>query len=138
MKEFLNKAEASFKAAMRGEEAVQRIIWGWGAVGYLVAYFIADKLIKMVHIRAIDVIISLLMVSYFSWHFYVLKKCAPKKPQLTEKEKKELHEANRKEMGKKIMRKLLLQEPVGNSDPVFVTLVIDVFCIAVFLGYIAR
>lgn len=138
MKEFFFKIEASFKKAMRGEESVQILIWWWGVIGYLVAFFIARKLIRAINFHVADVVISLLMITYFSWHFYVLKKCAPKKPKLTTEEKRRLKEERRREMGKRVMRKLFLQEPITKWDPVLITLVIDVFCVVNFFHYILR
>jgi predicted membrane protein len=138
MNQMFNKIEASFRAAMKGEETVHNLIWWWGAVGYLVAYFIIDKIIKINHFKFIDVTISLLAVVYFSWHVYALKKCAPKKPKLSKEEKKRLSEEARKDMGKRFMRKLLLQESITKWDPIFITIVIDLFCIANFLGYVLR
>jgi hypothetical protein len=65
-----------------------------------------------------------------------LRKCKPKKPQLSAEEKKLLKEEAKKERGKKILRKLLLQEPFTQTDPIFVTMVLDLFFIAHFGGYI--
>jgi hypothetical protein len=66
----------------------------------------------------------------------VLRKCSPKKPKLTKEEKELLKEQSKKERGKKFLRKLFLQEPITQTDPVFVTMVIDIFFIAHFGGYI--
>jgi hypothetical protein len=138
MGEFLGKIEASFKAAMKGEEATQNLIWWWGSIGYFVAFFVADRVVKISNIKFVDVSVSLLMVVYFSWHFYVLKKCAPKKPKLSKEEKRILREEARKILGKKLMRKFFLQESITKWDPIFVALVIDVFAIASFLEYLLR
>lgn len=138
MNALLNKIDASYKAAMKGQESVHNIIWWWGIVGYLVSYFIIDRIIKINDFRALDIIISLMMVVYFSWHIYVLRKCSPKKPKLTKEEKKKMRIEARKNFGKSFMRKLLLQESITEWDPVFITMVMDVFCIANFLGYVLR
>lgn len=136
MRELFAKIEDSFKRAMRGEEKVNNIIWLWGAISYVLAFFVADKMIKSVDLFSFDVVISSVMIIYFIWHFYVLRKCTPKKPKLTKEEKELLKEQARKERGKKFFRKLFLQEPITETDPVFVTMVIDLFFIAHFGGYI--
>ena len=104
MNEILNRIETSFKAAMRGEELIRRLVWWWGLIGYLVAYFVVDRIIKINNIVFIDVVLSLLTVAYFSWHVYVLKKCSPKKPILSKEEKKRAREESRKDFGKRKQR----------------------------------
>lgn len=138
MNDILNRIETSFKAAMRGEELIHRLVWWWGLMGYLVAYFVIDRIIKINNIVFIDIILSLLAVAYFSWHVYVLKKCSPKKPALSKEEKKKVREDARKDFGKRMMRKLFLQEPISKWDPAFVSTIIDLFCIASFLTYLLR
>ncbi|OFW80353.1 MAG: hypothetical protein A2887_04535 [Alphaproteobacteria bacterium RIFCSPLOWO2_01_FULL_40_26] len=136
MREIFSKIKASFKRATKGEEALNIMIWWWGILAYAVSYFIIESLIMAINFRFIDILISAVMALYFGWHFYALKKCAPKKPKLTSEEKKKLCGQQRHEMGKKFLRKLFLQEPISKWDPVFVMLVVDVFCMAHFLGYI--
>lgn len=138
MKEIFAKIEASFKRAMNGEERLETVIWWWGVLGYLVAYFIVDKIVKVSDLRSIDIIVSILTVIYFSWHIYVLRKCAPKKPQLSKEEKERIRLEQRRLRWKKFLRKLFLQEPISKWDPVVVTMVTDVFVIACFLDYVVR
>lgn len=138
MQEIFTKIDASFKRAMKGEEHINVVIYWWGVIGYLVAFFIASKAIRAINYRSVDIIISLLMVVYFGWHFYVTRKNAPKKPKLTKEEEERIKLERRKDFGRRFMRKLFLQEPISKWDPVFVTLVIDVFCIATFLDYVLR
>lgn len=138
MSNVILKIEDSFKRAIKGEESVNIIIWWWGVIAYLFAYFVVDKMIKSIDIRAIDILVSLIAVIYFCWHFYVLRKCRPKKPKLSKEERKIQKMKNRKEFGKKFLRKLFLQESITKWDPILITLVIDVFCIAHFFGYVIR
>ncbi len=138
MNAFFNKIETSFKAATKGEESVHNMIWWWGVCGYMVAFFIANRIVKVSDSRAVDIIVSLLMVVYFCWHFYAMRKCAPKKPKLSKEEKKRLREEARKDFDKKLVRKLFLQESITKWDPIFIVLVIDVFSIATFLQYVIR
>jgi quinol-cytochrome oxidoreductase complex cytochrome b subunit len=133
-----NKVKASFKAATKGEESVQNVIWWWGVCGYLGAFFIANHIVKISNIRTIDILVSLLMIIYFGWHFYAMRKCAPKKPKLSKEEKKKLREEARKDFTKKLARKFFLQESITKWDPILVVLAIDVFSIATFLQYVIR
>ena len=135
MKNILRKIKASFKRAMRGEEKIDYIIWRFGAVFYVSAIFIIDKLIKKVDIIYLDMSLAALAVTYAIWHLYVLIKCKPKKPKLSKAEKKELKAKARKDLGKKFLRKLFLQEPLTKTNPIFLTAVIDLFFISHFLGY---
>lgn len=136
MNGILSKIESSFKASLRGEESINTLIYRWGLVGWIVAYFIANKLIRMIDLRFVDVLISIAASGYFIWHIYVLRKCSPKKPKLSKEEKRKLREESRKDLGKRMMRKLLLQESIKKWDPIVVTMVIDAFCMANFLGYV--
>lgn len=132
----LDKIENSFRASLKGEESINNLIYYWGITAYLFSYFVTDRIVKINSIRFIDITISLLMVAYFIWHIYALKKCSPKKPKLTKEEKAAIRAEKRKEFGKRFLRKLFLQESVGKWDPVLVTIVVDLFSIAVFLGYV--
>ncbi|MBP7709582.1 MAG: hypothetical protein KA100_00745 [Rickettsiales bacterium] len=138
MSGLFNKIETSFKAAMKGEESTSTLIKWWGIIAFLVSFFIIDRAVMSVDNRVFDVVLSSLAVIYFVWHIYVLRKCSPKKPKLSKEEKQFLKREARKNLGKKILRKLLLQEPVGEWNPVMVTMVIDVLCITQFMSYIFR
>jgi hypothetical protein len=133
-----HKIENSFKLAMQGKETVHTVLWWWGVLGYLTAYFVLEPMIVKVDSYFIDVLIAALGSVYFAWHFYVLKKCAPKKPKLSEEEEQRLRLELRRDLPKKIMRKLLLQESVTKWDPIFMALVVDVFCVARFMIYIIK
>ncbi len=136
MNGIFNRIEGSFKAAMRGEESTTVLIKKWGIPAFLISFFIADKLVMAFDQKVIDVLISSLVVLYFAWHIYVLRKCSPKKPKLTKEEKEVLKRQARKDLGRKILRKLLLQEPISEWNPVKVTIILDVLFITQFLGYI--
>ena len=136
MKEILNKIEESFKKSMNGEEDLKIVIRYWGIIGYLVAFFIFNKIIKMNKIAAVNSTIAMVAIVYFAWHFYVLIKCSPKKPHLTKEEKQELRAKRRAEFFKSLGRKLLLQEPFTKWNPVLLTQVVDLFCITHFFMFI--
>lgn len=137
MNDIFSKVEASFKAALRGEESTSALIYWWGISAYVVA-FIANKIIRASHVYLFGAVVSAVLICYFVWHIYVLKKCSPKKPKLTKEEKQKLRAERRKEFPKKLMRKILLQESFTKWDPIFVTMVIDAYCVAQFLDYIIR
>lgn len=138
MKEVFSKVSSSFTKANHGEELVSRVIWWWGALAYLIAFFVANKLVREINIRSVDIVISLVMMLYFAWHMYAVKKCAPKKPKLTPEEKKKLQAERRHNLSRSVARKLLLQEPLTKWDPVFITITIDLLCITHFFSYIFR
>lgn len=136
MKELFAKIDASFRKATKGEESINTLIWWWGALSYIFAFFVADRLIVKIDLTSVDMIISVLMLTYFIWHLYALKKCTPKKPQLTKEEKKILRQEARKQWGKKFLRKLFLQEPLTQSNPTLIAVVLDLYCAAHFASYI--
>ncbi len=136
MKEFFAKIKDSLHKAHNGVEDIKTVIWGWGVVAYIIAFFVLDKLIQAIDVRFIDVVISVLAVLYFSWHIYVLRKYKPKAPKLSKEEKQKLKAEARKDLGKKFLRKLFLQEPLTKSNPILITTVLDLFFIANFGGYI--
>ncbi len=138
MNQIFSKIEASFRAAMKGEETINRLIWRWGVIAYFIAYFVANKIVRISNLKSVDVAVSILMMIYFAWHIYVLKKCSPKKPKLTKEEEKVMRAERRRNFGKSLMRKLFLKESVTEWDPVFITIIIDLFCIANFLSYVTR
>lgn len=130
------RIESSFKAAMRGEESTSILIKKWGIPAFLISFFIIDRAIIAVDNRIFDIVASVMAALYFIWHIYVLVKCSPKKPKLTKEEKRILRIQNRREFGKKLIRKLLLQEPISEWNPVKVTIITDVLFITQFLSYV--
>jgi hypothetical protein len=79
--------------------------------------------------------VSVPLIIYFIWHIYALKKCSPKKVKLTKEEKEKLKIERRKELPRKIIKKVFLQESFAKVDLVMIVMVLDAFCIAHFLGY---
>lgn len=136
MKEILEKIKASFHAASNGKEDIKIVIWYWGVIAYLASYFVVNKLIQVINFRFFDIVISLLMVIYFIWHIYAVRKCAPKKPKLNKEEQQRIREEKRKNLGKSLMKKLLLQESFTKWDTITAVTVADALCVAHFLSYI--
>lgn len=138
MKEILNKIKASFQAANKGEENIKTVIWCWGILAYAVSYFIINKIIHLIDSRLFDILLSFVMIIYFVWHIYVVKKCSPKKPKLSNEEKQRIREEKRKNFKKSLLKKLLLQESITKWHTITVIMVMDAFCVAHFLSYIIR
>lgn len=138
MKELLNKIEKSFIAIIKGEESLHNVIWWWGVIGYLIAYFIANQIIKISSSTFVDMTVSIVMTMYFIWHIYAVVKCSPKKPQLTKEERKLAKIEARKDFGKKFMRKLLLKEPLTKWNSTSIAIAFDLLCITQFATYIFR
>ncbi len=136
MKEIFIRIDDSFHKATKGEESINVLIWWWGVASCLFTFFVADVLVAKINMRSIDIIISTLMLAYFVWHLYVLKKCSPKKPKLTKEEKKLFKQEARKQLGRKFLRKLFLQESLTKTNPILVMIVIDLYCAAHFANYI--
>lgn len=132
----LKVVEKSFTEATKGRENLNIVIWYWGIIAYLVAYFIANNTINAININFVEITISVLMVIYFIWHIYVIKKCSPKKIKLSKEEKKRQKIENRQNRIKSIMKKFLLQEPMTKWNSVKVAIVMDVLCIASFMDKI--
>lgn len=136
--EILNKIENSFRASLKGEESTKNLIYWWGFISYLIFYFIIDEIILLVDLRLIDIVLAAIGVIYFTWHIYALKRCSPKKPKLTDEEKKKLQEDRWRKAGRAFMRKLFLQEPITKWNPIIMTMVVDLLFLLKFLGYILK
>ncbi len=136
MQEILTKVEQSFHKIKQGKEDLNKVLWHWGGFAYVFAFFILDFLVKKINFKFIDVLISVLAVAYFIFHLYALKKCAPKKPEISKEEKERLKRQAKMERGKRFLRKLLLQEPLTKTNPILIAGAIDLFFIAHFGNYI--
>lgn len=136
MKNLFKTIEHSFTNATKGTENLNIVIWYWGIIAYLVAYFIINKAIHAIDIHFIEIAISVLTAIYFAWHIYAVKKCSPKKIKLSKEDKKRQKIENKHKRVKSMMRKLLLQEPITKWNSVKVTIVMDLLCIAIFLDKI--
>ena len=132
----LNNIERSFKLALKGEEDLKIMIRWWGFLAYVIFYLGVDKLIRVSDILILDMILASLGVIYFSWHIYAMKKCEPKKPQLSKEEKKRLRIEKIRNMPRAFMRKLFLKEPMTKWNTVNVLIAVDLLFITNFLGYI--
>lgn len=126
----------SFNKSNQGKETVSNLIWKWGIPSYLIAFFVIEKIIRIKGLFILDVLIVAVIFCFYTWHIYAIHKCKPPKPKLTKEEKKLLKEKKKREFKKRFIRKLLLQESFSKWNPITVTTVFDVFCIAHFLSYV--
>jgi hypothetical protein len=134
-KPVLKIIEESFINSIKGGEKLNILIYYWGFISYIICYLIINKIIYAIDIRTIDIFLSLIVCIYFIWHIYVIHKCKPKKIKLSLEEKKKNDLLKKKELPKKIMRKIFLKESIFKWDIVNVITAIDLFCIASFSSY---
>ena len=135
MKNFLNKIKISFINSSKGLESFSVIIWGWGTLSYLASYFIFNNLIIAINSKFFDYSLSILLIIYFLWHFYVAIKCYPKTPKLSKEEKEKL----KIQMGgtsKIFLRKLFLKEPITKMNSRNMLCAIDIVFILHFYSFV--
>ena len=121
------KIKESFIQCNKGKENINIIFWGWGVAVYVLAFFIY-KLLITINIQFITWVISIAFIIYFVWHVISVKRCSPKKPKLTKKEKEEL----KKDRWNRIGRKLLLKEPISKWNSSTTIIAIDILAIISF------
>ena len=119
--------------ASKGEEKFNIIKWYWGFLSYIFCFFVIEKIIKIISLKIIAAIIAYLVIGYYVWHIYVSIKCAPKIPKLT-KEEKEIKRLKEGGFGKKLTRKLLLQESFSKLNPRNLLISVDLFMILHFIS----
>ncbi len=121
--------------ASKGEEKFNIIKWYWGFLSYIFCFFVIEKIIKIISLKIIAAIIAYLVIGYYLWHIYVSIRCAPKIPKLT-KEEKEIKRLKEGGFGKKLTRKLLLQESFSKLNPRNLLISVDLFMILHFISLI--
>lgn len=119
--------------ASKGEEKFNIIKWYWGFLSYIFCFFVIEKIIKIISLKIIAAIIAYLVIGYYLWHIYVSIRCAPKIPKLT-KEEKEIKRLKEGGFGKKLTRKLLLQESFSKLNPRNLLISVDLFMILHFIS----
>lgn len=118
--------------ASKGQENFNIVKWYWGVLSYIICFFLINKILTIISIKIIASIMAYLVVGYYVWHIYASIKCAPKIPKLT-KEEKEVKRLKEGGFGKKLMRKLLLQESFSKLNPRNLLVAIDLFMILHFI-----
>jgi hypothetical protein len=134
-KSIFKNIEESFSKANKGLETINVLIYRWGICGYLLSYFVINKLIFFANIKTIDVFLALIICIYFGWHIFALNKCKPKKPQLSPEEKNKIKIQNSKEMPRKILRIIFLKQPIFKWNTISVVIALDLIFIAHFSSY---
>ena len=126
----LTAIKEHFKLASNGKEDITIVLWVWGGLAYLTS-FALNKLAIAIGFKIIIWLLAILMIAYFSWHIYIIRKCTPKKPPLTNEEKEQI----KKDRVNRFFRKLLLKESLTNASPSTVGIVIDLYVIIYFFEY---
>jgi hypothetical protein len=122
-----------FDLVHEGKEDLIIVLWVWGGGAYLVSFFI-DKFILITKIMFIKWILAILIMIYFIWHIFVIRRCSPKKAPLTAEEKELL----KKDRVNRFFRKLFLREPLTKWNPAFIATVIDIYAIVYFMEYLIK
>lgn len=130
-KNFFEILKSDFQKIQKGEENIDKVIWLWGGISYIAAFFIS-KLIILIKITFLKWIIAILVIVYFIWHILAVRRCSPKKPELTEEEKAAL----KKDRVNRFFRKLFLKEPITKWNSSKFSIVVDLYVIVVFFGYL--
>lgn len=126
----------SFRNAWAGKEKLNNIFYWWGGVPYAICYFILHPFIMKNPILFIDWIVSFIVFAYFIFHIILICKNLPKAPVLTKDEKQKLKAERRKDLPKRLLRKLMLKEPISKWKPHHVFIAADIFVIATYLHYL--
>ena len=131
LKKYIPQIKHHFYLAHHGKEDIIIVLWVWGGGAYLSSFFVY-KLNIFINISFIQWIISILVMTYFVWHIFIIRKCSPKNPPLTDKEKEE----RKKDRTKRFFRKLFLQEPITKCNSSSIAIAIDIYvitCFSIFL-----
>ena len=73
-KSIFKNIEESFIRANKGLETINILIYRWGICGYLLSYFVINKLIFFANIKTIDVFLALIISNL--QNKYLQKKCS--------------------------------------------------------------
>lgn len=133
IKNLFERIKYRLQLAHNGKEEVSKVIWIIGGISYIVAFFLS-KLILSIKIMFIKWIMAILIIVYFIWHIMAIRKCSPAKPKLTDEEK----EARKKDHYNRFLRKLFLKEPITEWNSATFAIVVDLYVILVFAGYLFK
>lgn len=137
MKQFFEnkfpKIKHHFDLVHDGKEDLVIVLWVWGGLAYLSSFFI-NKLILLINVMFFKWVISMLVIAYFIWHIFIVRRCSPKKTPLSQEEKERL----KQDRFKRFLRKLFLKEPFTKWDPAIVSIAIDLYVIVHFLEYLVK
>lgn len=131
----LNKIKHSFIESTKGRESFNVVIWMWGGLFYLISFIIIEPKMSYVYNSFFAKTVAIFVIFYALWHFYVSIKCAPKKPVLT-KEEKQLEKMKKDSFYSSISKKLFLQEPITKMNPRNILVLLDLYIIIHYIGFI--
>ncbi|MES2678075.1 MAG: hypothetical protein V4612_07195 [Pseudomonadota bacterium] len=127
------KIKHHFDLVHDGKEDLVIVLWVWGGAAYFISFFI-NKLVLWINLILIKWFLSVLVIAYFVWHIFIIRRCSPKKPPLSQEEKERL----KKDRFKRFCRKLFLKEPFTKWNPPIVATAIDLYVIVYFLEYLIK
>jgi hypothetical protein len=130
---YFSEIKHHFDLVHTGKEDLVIVLWVWGGGAYLLSFFV-NKLVLFINLLFLKWVISMLVIAYFVWHIFIIRRCSPKKPPLSPEEKEKL----KKDRFKRFFRKLFLREPFTKWDPAVVGIAINLYIIVHFLEYLLR
>lgn len=134
---YLNIIDQSFKNIIKGQEDLKIVMWWWGGIAYVFAFFVLRKVLIISSSEVIDLIISCFVMAYFSFHIFALLRCSKRK-KLTKEEKARLKKDRTKRVFRSFLRKLTLQESLTKWNPVSILIALDFLYILIFFEYIFK
>ncbi len=117
-----------FSIDISQEKAVNILIWIYGPAGYLSSYFIINNLMLAFKNMAPNIALLTIIIAYFSWHIYQLRKCSLIKQEILKKSQTTINTAPHS-LARSFLRKLFLQESLTKSNPILVAILIDLYFI---------
>jgi hypothetical protein len=117
-----------FSIDISQEKTVNILIWIYGPAGYLSSYFIINNLMMVFKNMGSNIALLAIIIAYFSWHIYQLRKCSLIKQQISKKSQKTINTPPRS-LARSFLRKLFLQESLTKSNPILVAILIDLYFI---------
>jgi hypothetical protein len=130
---------SSFKKVSSGNQNLKKVLWVWGVLPAMIDILIIERFIYKVHFNVIEIVLGMLIVSYFVWHLVAIRKNIPeynlpraerkrlkakrKKQRIAEKKK------NAESMWKGLLQKLLLKKSWGKFSFTKVVVCLDLIVI---------
>ena len=108
------------------ENSVNILIWIYGPVGYFISYFVINNLIMISKITVVNCVLLAIMIAYFSWHIYQLRKCSVIKKRESKNSQKTVN-ISHYGLARSFFRKFFLQESITKSNPILVAILIDLY-----------
>jgi hypothetical protein len=133
----------SFKKVSSGNQDLKKVLWIWGVFPAMFDILVIERFIFKVHFSVIEIVLSMLIASYFVWHLVAIRKNIPeynlpraerkrlkaerKKQRIAEKKKRS--ESGLKIIGSDLLQKLLLKKSWGKFSFTKVVVCLDLIII---------